>query len=192
MYRKVTLITLISIIISVCVYWHTVYGNKTANSFLIVKDELQKEDFNIEGLYLKQPITEAIQILGKPIKVVSIPNKDGFKEYDEEDYYFPGVIIRIQNSDQKSVRLIIEDKTIKTYRGIGVGDEEEKVYYHYGRVEKIGELGKKGDTIDYWFVSDEVPPYEGANYLIKIYYVLGFVTKNKHVTKIELEYVPEE
>lgn len=175
---------------SVCIF-----GNKIdtrTNSYLVAKDMLTAEDFYIGGLYLKQPIIEAIKILGEPIKVVSIPNKDGFYEYDEEEYYFPKVIIRVRKTDQKAVRITIENKTIKTHRGIGIGDEEEKVYYHYGRVDKIGELGKEADEIVYWFVADEVPPYEGANYLIKIYYTLGFVIKNNRITKIELQYVPEE
>lgn len=195
MYRKVASMLLIINIILICIYSVYVFSNNIAaqtNSHLVAKDMLKAEDFNISGLCLKQPITEAIKILGKPIKMVSIPNKDGFHEYDEEDYYFSDVIIRVQKADQKVIRIIIENKTIKTYRNIGIGDEEEKVYYHYGRVDKIGELGKKGDTIVYWFVVEQVPPYQGADYLIKIYYALGFVIKNGYVTKIELQYVPEE
>lgn len=153
---------------------------------LTSKDKLVLQDFKIGGLYLEQPISEAIKILGEPIKVKSIPNKDGLSEYDEEDYYFNGVTIRVEKSNKKVIQVRIERKDLRTYRGIRVGDKEENVYKHYGKTVK------SDDILFYQAIAYQKSIKEAFNKSINVYYIISFSIKKGVVSKIGLDYAPEE
>jgi hypothetical protein len=98
--------------------------NNEINQKLTAKDKLRIEDFIIGGIYINQPIEEVIEILGKPIKIQVIP--DGFKGSDEIIHYFPDITIITSERRKRVFQIKIDNKGIRTFRGIAVGDHERK------------------------------------------------------------------
>jgi hypothetical protein len=173
---------LIIVVLCACIICVGIIIGKT-NETLTSKDKLVLQDFKIGGLYLEQPISEAIKILGKPTKVITIPNKDGVRKYDEEDYYFPGVIIRVHKSDKKAIQLRIENKNLKTYRGIKIGSKEEDIYNHYGKVEKAD------NELTYWMLKSQTLV---SKHYVDTYYAISFVINNGKVSRIDFDYALSE
>jgi hypothetical protein len=136
--KTILILTIISVVF-LCSSLN-VFGNKIYNRInlkLTAKDKIQTQDFQISGIYLEQPLDKAIKVLGKPVKELLIPNKDGFHQFDKEEYYFAGIVIKIDKSMKKVEEIRIESKSFKTYRGVGIGDKEKDVYYRYGKLEKL-------------------------------------------------------
>lgn len=142
-----------------------VFGSKKV--LLTAKDELTKDDFIIVGLELTQPLSKITQVLGKPQKII--------KTKQAISYYYPNIIIQSfpKSSYNGSVvtnieNFIILNKKLKTFRGIGIGDSEEEVIFHYGKTDK----------------TDNCLIYEaGVDYLV---YAISFTISNGKVKKIEI------
>ncbi|MCL6592281.1 MAG: hypothetical protein K6U80_20340 [Firmicutes bacterium] len=178
MHKKIVLIIIMICVLFACIgYYVVVFGNILNNSsklkMLTAKDQLQLQDFKIGGLYLQQPISEVVKILGKPLKVETKTINGAILQ----NYYFSGVIVGVYKSDQKVFQLRIENKNLITFRGIKVGDKEEKVYYHYGKGDKMD------NEIVYWMHVSDTP---------NVYYAIGFNIKNSKVERINYDYAPEE
>ena len=95
--------------------------------------QLVDSDFNVENIYLGQPISKALSILGKPVKIKKASINDECKKY----YYFPQMTIGESRFYINKVGYIcIFKKGIKTFRGLEIGDNESDVINRYGKVVK--------------------------------------------------------
>lgn len=104
--------------------------NGTQKTYLSAKDSLRVDDFKIMGLYLGQPITEALKTLGKPQKVETAKITGECERY----YYYPQIRIGASRVLSKKVGYIsITKKSIKTFRGIEIGSSENEVIKCYGK-----------------------------------------------------------
>lgn len=173
MLRKIPLILVLIILgVLICVKCNlNTFGsvdNNEINQKLTAKDKLQIEDFIIGGIYIDQPIEEVIEILGKPIKIEVIP--DGFKGSDKIIYYFPDITIITSERRKRVFQIIIDNKGIKTLRGIAVGDNEEDVYQYYGKTKKINNVLMYQMFVDYETSDSQ--------------YILNFFIENNKVSKI--------
>jgi hypothetical protein len=138
MYKKIIIILIILGVSTCSKYNFIAFGNQTNNAInqkLTAKDKLQERDFVIDGLYINQPIEEAIKIFGKPIKIKK--RSDELHGVEELNYYFPDVSIITSEVDKKVFQINIKSRNIKTFRGVTVGDNEEDVFYHYGKTKKL-------------------------------------------------------
>jgi hypothetical protein len=138
MYKKIIIILIILGVSTCSKYNFIVFGNKTNNEInqkLIAENKLQERDFVIDGLYINQPIEDVIKIFGKPIKIQKRP--DEFHGVDGLNYYFPDVSIITSEVNKKVFQINIKSQNIKTFRGIAVGDNEEDVFYYYGKTKKL-------------------------------------------------------
>lgn len=185
MWKKVIKLLFVLMIVSIFTSNNAILygdgGNYKINKNLTAKDELSVQDFQINGLYIEQPITEVTKLLGKPISKILVPNKDGFHEYDQEEYHFPGIVALVDKSSQKIIQLQIQDKRFKTLRGIGIGDKKDDVYYHYGKKDLIDNM-----IFYQMFVSTR----EDNSIEFDLYYMIVFEIKDEIVTKIYLNYAP--
>lgn len=175
MLRKISLILILIILgVLICVICNlSTFGsvdNNEINQKLTAKDKLRIEDFIIGGIYINQPIEEVIEILGKPIKIQVIP--DGFKGSDEIIHYFPDITIITSERRKRVFQIKIDNKGIRTFRGIAVGDHERDVYYYYGMTKKYEDLITYQMFVDY-ATSDAQ-------------YILDFYIKNNRVSAIEI------
>lgn len=99
-----------------------------------IKDKLISEDFKILNIYLGQPISDALSILGQPTKV---ENAGELSECDKY-YYFSNIMIGEHTFHAGKVGYILVSKSgIKTYRGIEVGSSEKDVIDQYGMKRKF-------------------------------------------------------
>lgn len=140
-----------------------------ANEMLTEKDKLSKEDFEINGIRLEQPISEVISKLGKPDKVEKLPGEDGILD---KDFYFGEIIISTFKYSKRELigYIFIKKENIETYRGVKIGDNIKEVFYHYGKNE-----------IDNGIIFYE-SPFEVGNFA----YMIGFVIKEDKVNQILL------
>ena len=101
---------------------------------LTSKNELRKEDFQINGIKLGEPISEIRKILGEPKKVASDKKKIIY-------FYYPQLTIKSFFSEASTNRtidyLLITNKSIKTFRGVSIGNNEKEVIYRYGKTTKF-------------------------------------------------------
>jgi hypothetical protein len=97
------------------------------------KDISKVDDFKILGIYLGQPITEALSILGKPLKVEETDKDNNIEKY----FYFPQIMIGNFRVSKRVAYIWIEKSGVKTFRGIEVGSSEKDVMYRYGNVRKV-------------------------------------------------------
>lgn len=150
---------------------NTVYGESKIN--LTGKDPLIKEDFQVLGIKLGTPLSEVTQILilGKPKKVTNDSKKTIC-------YYYPQLVIKsffLEGVTDRTVDyLLINDKIIKTYRGIGIGDREKDVIYRYGKNDEIL------NSLIYETHFGDVG-----------YYAINFLINNGKVKQVEI-YIPAD
>lgn len=129
--KKLVIIIFLILILVSCVYF--IYAQ--SNLGLTSKDSLRVEDFKIMKIYLGQPISEALLILGKPAKI----KKDNIEQTTETLYYYPQLFISSSSDLADKVNYIsIKIKGIKTFRGIEVGDDLKTIYNKYGK-EKVNQ-----------------------------------------------------
>lgn len=107
----------------------SVFGND--QTLLTAKDELVSDDFKLVGLELAQPLSKITQVLGKPQKII--------KTKQVISFCYPNIVVQsfpVQGYKNTIDKFILIDKTLKTFRGIGIGDKEENVFYRYGQKDK--------------------------------------------------------
>lgn len=95
---------------------------------------LTEKDFEVAGLKFGIPVTEIPKVLGKAQKVTTDKKKILYYYYSQlliKSFYFEGA------TDRTVDHIVILDKKVKTFRGIGVGDKEKDVFNRYGKTEKI-------------------------------------------------------
>ena len=104
---------------------------------LTAKDELMLEDFLLYNtdsevvFSLYQPMSEVLEFLGTPKEEkVSKHPKD---EWDFILSYYDNISFGFYRSEFCINLINITGKEYKTYRGISVGDERDKVFYYYGK-----------------------------------------------------------
>lgn len=116
--------------------------------------DLGKE--NIEGIYLNDEIDSG--------KIVSKYGKISDFSHDNVlyNYYFlrEGIEVATNKDENKIIRFIVNDKNLKTEKGIKVGDKKDKIIELYGdnyysRLEQgtniIGYVDKEKDySIEFW------------------------------------------
>lgn len=138
---------------------------------LTEKEPLIKEDFQILGVKVGMPLSEVTKILGKPKKVTNDSNKTIC-------YYYPQLVIKSFFLEGVSDRivdyLLIKDKNIKTYRGIGIGDSKKEVIHRYGENDEI--LNRLIYETHFGWVD---------------YYAINFLISNGKVKQIEI-YMPAD
>ncbi len=130
---KKNIILIICIIIGL-IFNISVFGSK--ENLFTSKNELQKKDFEIAELKLGMPMTEISKVLGNPLKITTDKKKILCYNYPQlqiKSFYFEGA------PERTADHIVILGKNIKTFRGIGVGDKEKDIFYHYGKTEKISE-----------------------------------------------------
>ena len=104
---------------------------------LTAKDELTLEDFLLYNtdsevvFSLYQPMSKVLELLGTPKeeKVLKHP-KD---EWDFILFHYDNISFGFYRSEFFINIINITGKDYKTYRGISVGDDKDKVFYHYGK-----------------------------------------------------------
>lgn len=130
--NKVFTNILILAIITIVFGSNVSFGKSKMN--LTGKDPLIKEDFQVLGIQVGMPLSEVTKILGKPKKVTNDSKKTIC-------YYYPQLVIKsffLEGVTDRTIDyLLINDKNIKTYRGIGIGDREKDVIYRYGKKDEI-------------------------------------------------------
>lgn len=138
------------------------------SKYLTADNELVSEDFSISGLYLGDSLTKASKIFRKPKKIQ--------RGKYSITYYFSDVNVKqyiFENGTEKVVHEInVISNKVSTYRGIRIGDPEEKVFSRYGRTDKIE------DTLLYELHLD-------------LAYMISFTISKGKVKDISL-YLPED
>ncbi|NLW49065.1 MAG: hypothetical protein GXY86_17255 [Firmicutes bacterium] len=101
---------------------------------LTAQDPLILEDFIIDGIELREPMSNVLERLGQPEKIT--------KTEDAIYYYYSNLTIEsllIKGPEgiiNKVDCVLISEKDIQSFRGIRIGDKEEKVIYRYGEIKK--------------------------------------------------------
>ncbi|MGL5260649.1 MAG: hypothetical protein ACRC7V_11120 [Lachnospiraceae bacterium] len=132
---------------------------RSYHHFITKSTDLTKE--NIENIYLNEEINTE-KIISKYGKVSNF-NQDN----NLYNYYLlkEGIEIATNKEDNKIIRFIINDKKIKTEKGIKIGDKKDKIMELYGsdyytRLEQgvniIGYVDKtKKCSIEFWLANDD-------------------------------------
>ena len=98
------------------------------------KEPLIKKDFQISGIRVGMPLSEVTKVLGTP-KDTTIDNKKTIC------YYYPQLVIKsffLEGVPDRIVDyILVKDKNIKTFRGIGIGDSKKEVIRRYGENDEI-------------------------------------------------------
>lgn len=135
------------------------------NLNLTEKDPLIIDDFQMGGVKLEQPISSIETIFGKPKKIYDW--EKGKTKYYEYDHFK----VRYSVITGKILTIIAEKPGFKTLRGIAVGDNENDVFYRYGKIEKL-----EDNNLNY-------QKYISRDYL-DYTYALDFTIQNDKVSKI--------
>lgn len=131
---------------------------RSYHHFFTKSTNLSKE--NVEYTYLDDEIDSE--------KIVSKYGEISEFSHDNElyNYYFlrKGIEIATNKNDSKIIRFVINDKNIKTEKGIKIGDKKDKIIELYGsnyytRLEQgtniIGYVDKeKNWSIEFWLGED--------------------------------------
>ena len=132
---------------------------RSYHHFITKSTDLSKE--NIDNIYLNEEINTE-KIISKYGKVSNFS-----QDNDLYNYYLlkEGIEIATNKEDNKIIRFIINDKNIKTEKGIKIGDEKDKIVELYGsdyytRLEQgvniIGYVDKeKKCSIEFWLEEDD-------------------------------------
>lgn len=132
---------------------------------------LKVEDFQIDRLYLCQPLDEVVRFYGEPTRVgKTVVYEDKEDAGDWKRYYFSGIELEVSGEPKKVYDITVLGAGLNTPRGIGVGTKIDKVLSQYGKAEICGE------SLVYQLYDDTS---ENT-------YVLEFVVANSEVARIEL------
>ena len=122
------------------------------------------KDFEVMDIRIFEPMNKMLNRFGEPLKIKSF-YEDKYRSYIYPDFdigcFTPG------NDEYYIVSSVsVKKKGYKTYRGISVGDDINKVMYHYGKGNWVD-----NNTLDYqtWLKDkedDENTPY-GIYFIIK-------------------------
>ena len=95
------------------------------------------DDFQIGEIKLGLPISEVINILGKPYDEKLIPHQSDSK-WDYVEFHYEGITIGyFKYFEHITDMMIVTAPGLKTPRGIEVGDKEEEVIARYGETRKF-------------------------------------------------------
>ncbi|NLY75941.1 MAG: hypothetical protein GX075_11675 [Firmicutes bacterium] len=137
--KRISIILFCILLLSGGVY----YIKAQSGSQLSSKNNLRTEDFKIMNIYLGQPISEALSVLGQPIKVVNGEELSECNKY----YYFPNIMIGEHTFHAGKVGYILVSKSgIKTFRGIEVGSSEKDIIDRYGSKKKYHDSLSYGEN----------------------------------------------
>ncbi len=153
----ITFIIVISILLIFVFSIDNNFGRSYHHS-LTKSTDLSKE--NINNIYLNEDINNQ-KIISKYGKVSEFS-----RDNDLYDYYLlkEGVEVATNKGENKIIRFIIDDKDIKTEKGIKIGDKKDKIVELYGNnyyirleqgVDIIGYVDKdKKCSIEFWLAED--------------------------------------
>lgn len=155
-------ITILSILLMGALSLNQRFG-RSYHHFFTKSTDLSKE--NVENIHLDDEI-DSEKVVSKYGKVSEFS-----EDNDLYNYYSlrEGIEIATNKDDNKIIRFNINDKNLKTEKGIKVGDKKDKIVELYGsdyytRLEQglviIGYVDKeKNWSIEFWLVEDSVDFY---------------------------------
>lgn len=151
-------ITIASILLIFCFSIDHNFG-RSYHHFLTKSTDLSKE--NVENIYLNEEIDNE-KIVSKYGKISNLSQDNVLY-----NYYFlkENIEIGTNKDDNKIIRFVVNDKNVKTEKGIKIGDKEDKVVKLYGdnyytRLEQgvniIGYVDKeKNWSIEFWLEEND-------------------------------------
>lgn len=101
---------------------------------------LKITDFRIGKLHLEQPISEVIQIYGKPVRIGrTVVYKDHINASLWRRYYFNGIELEVSGTSKKVYDIAVFNPELKTPRNVGVGSLKTDVIGRYGKADEVDE-----------------------------------------------------
>jgi hypothetical protein len=151
-------------------------NNNSPKQIPTANDKLTIEDFTINnGIKLGQTVKEVKKILGNPGKI-KIEKSGGTATWTV--YSYPTITIGFNNFDNTVDYYNFEKKGLRTFRGVEIGDSEEKVIQAYSD-------STKWDNNCYVY---QLSIYNPKEYVETVYSIAFYVDKDGQVDKVVVNF----
>ena len=157
--KAITSILIMSIALLGSLYFKANFS-RSYNHIFTKSTDLSKE--NVEGIYLNDEINSE-KIVSKYGEISDFSHNNSLY-----NYYFlrKGIEVATSKDESKIIRFIVNDKNLKTEKGIKIGDKKDKIIKVYGgnyysRLEQgtniIGYVDKEKDySIEFWLGEESI------------------------------------